>query len=183
MTSHTYDIRDTESLPLQPCIRGCLETLEQGHRFLQSIDDHQYTCSAPPHLSSSIGEHFRHLLDLFHAVRQPTGVIDYNTRRRGHAVERTRHIAISEVEQLRDWLKQLNHANLTLPVRVRTEVSLSQQEACDMMSTIERELTFVALHATHHYALARVAVSLNHIEVSDNFGFAPATVSYLREKN
>ncbi|MEI8631441.1 hypothetical protein P4S72_03500 [Vibrio sp. PP-XX7] len=170
----TYRLTNTQVIP------GCIEILEQGVQFLASINDEQYTYAAPPHVTSSIGEHFRHLIDLFQAIYQADHVIDYNYRRRGHAVETSRHLALNEIAELIQWLQQYNETDLKTPVHLLTEVSLTQTHACEMTSTLERELTFAALHATHHFAMTKVTISLCQIEVSDTFGYAPTTASYLR---
>mgnify|MGYP005989535383 CR=1 FL=1 len=160
---------------------GCIEALEQGNECLKSLSDDQYNWAAAPHITSTIGEHFRHLLDLFHAINLANGkVIDYNFRRRGHAVEKSREAAIKEIEHLIHWLEQMNRAELITPVNILTEVSMTKTQAYSMASTLERELTFVALHANHHFAMAKVTISLLDLEASDSFGFAPNTLSYLR---
>ena len=58
----------SQSMPSQTVI-GCLETLNQGLEFLERLSPEDYTFVAAPHVTSSIGEHYRHWLDLFHAIR------------------------------------------------------------------------------------------------------------------
>lgn len=160
---------------------GCIEALEQGNECLKSLSDDQYNWAAAPHITSTIGEHFRHLLDLFHAINLANGkVIDYNFRRRGHAVEKSRETAIKEIDHLIHWLEQINRDELVAQVHILTEVSMTETQAHSMTSTLERELTFVALHANHHFAMAKVTISLLDLKVSDSFGLAPNTLSYLR---
>ncbi|SMS01044.1 hypothetical protein VIM7927_02321 [Vibrio mangrovi] len=170
--------------PPQPTVatQGCIETLEQGYQFLQSITDEQYCYAAPPHITSTVGQHFRHLLDVFQAIYHADGIIDYNQRRRGDTVETSRQKAIAEIDEFIHWLNWIEPASLTKPVRMLTEVSLTQTEVCEMMSTQERELTFAALHATHHFAMAKATLSLHHVETDDALGYAPTTASYLRGK-
>ena len=170
---------------------GCIEALEQGLDCLASLSDEQYLATAKPHVTSTIGEHFRHLLDLFHAIYnahhkngersdQVADVIDYNLRRRGHTVETSRQRAVSEITHFIHWLEGITEAELKAPVELVTEVSMTHQQAQAMSSTLERELTFVALHANHHFAMAKVTISLLGMSVSEDFGLAPATLSYLR---
>ena len=64
-----------------------------------------------------------------------------------------------------------------------SEVTLSETQSCEMTSSLEREFTFAALHATHHFAMAKVTISLLDQEcegVDENFGIAPATLTYLK---
>lgn len=160
---------------------GCIEALEQGNECLKSLSDDQYNWAAAPHVTSTIGEHFRHLLDLFHAINLANGkVIDYNFRRRGHTVEKSRETAIKEIDHLIDWLEQMSRTELASPVNILTEVSMTETQTHSMASTLERELTFVALHANHHFAMAKVIISVLNLNVSESFGLAPNTLSYLR---
>ena len=179
-----------------PVALGCIETLEQGSEFLNALNDEQYLWSAKPHVSSTIGEHFRHLLDLFHAVyeastfvnlasqskknHQPT--IDYNFRRRGHDVEVSRSQAIKELTYFIQWLETIREDELKKTVSLLTEVSLLQTDTHLMTSTFERELTFASLHANHHFAMSKVTTSLMNLDVCESFGYAPATLTYLRGK-
>jgi len=185
---HTHEALLGRDLPV---IQGCIEALEQGLECLTSLTDEQYLATAKPHVTSTIGEHFRHLLDLFHAVynahnknseqsKHSTSVIDYNLRRRGHTVETSRQRAISEITHFIHWLEGVTEGELKASVELVTEVSMTHQQAQVMASTLERELTFVALHANHHFAMTKVTISLLGINVSEDFGLAPTTLSYLR---
>ncbi|MBW3697430.1 DinB family protein [Vibrio sp. T187] len=162
-------------------IQGAVDILRQGLHFLSDISDEDYTYKAKPHVDSSIGEHFRHTLDLFHAlILQENQQINYNTRRRGHDIETSRAIALEEIKYISDWLEQLNPTALTNPVTIETEVSLNNQVCQSMTSSLEREITFAALHANHHYAMMKVIATFLQVQVTNTFGFAPTTTSYLR---
>jgi len=169
----------SQSLSSQTII-GCLETLNQGLEFLDRLSPEDYTSVAAPHMNSSIGEHYRHWLDLFHAIRLDCDKIDYNVRRRGHCVEREINTAKDEIKQLIEWLFVLPANRLDQTVTVETEVLLSQTCAEEVQSSLARELTFAALHATHHFAMIKVTSSLRGIASDTGFGLAPATATYQR---
>ncbi|MEF1290112.1 hypothetical protein [Vibrio sp. M260118] len=170
---------NTQACPSQAVV-GCIETLNQGYEFLETLNQQDYVFVAQPHVSSSIGEHFRHWLDLFHAIRLEPSKIDYNVRRRGHSVERNLDIAKQEICELIDWLCELPADELHQPVSVETEVMLSQTYVEEVSSSFVRELTFAALHATHHFAMAKVVASLRGVESDSRFGVAPTTATYQR---
>ncbi|AIS57719.1 hypothetical protein TW78_17710 [Vibrio coralliilyticus] len=159
---------------------GCIETLNQGYEFLETLQPEDYTYIAQPHVSSSIGEHYRHWLDLFHAIRLDRDKIDYNVRRRGHNVERDINVAKQEIAELIEWLFGLPANELNQPVQVETEVMLSQTHVEEVTSTFVREITFAALHATHHFAMAKVVASLRGVASDSHFGVAPTTATYQR---
>lgn len=172
-----------DSAPVLPVQQGCLDTLQQGLNFLQSLEDRHYVHVAAPHVTSSIGEHFRHLLDVFQAIVKGDNCIDYNLRRRGHAVETCRSQAMAEMTEIMAWVSAKSNTELKAPVTVISEVTLSETLSCEMTSSLEREFTFAALHASHHFAMAKVSISLLDRQcdgVDENFGIAPATLTYLK---
>ncbi|WP_394182648.1 DinB family protein [Marinomonas posidonica] len=174
-------------------IQGCIDSLKQGEAFLASLTSEQYLASAEPYVTSSIGEHFRHILDVYRGVylgvyskevgaclsTHQARVIDYNQRRRGHRVETCRLQALAEIEELLAWLECLTLDDVKAPVQVISEVSVSQTQSAQMCSTLERELTFIALHANHHFAMTKVTMTLLGRHVAADFGFAPATLTYM----
>ncbi|ETI62329.1 hypothetical protein [Marinomonas profundimaris] len=165
-------------------IEGCLEVLSQASRCLEVFGDDDYRSSATPYVTSTIGEHFRHWLDVFKAIHHANypanSVIDYNQRRRGHAIETSRFMAQSEIAELTDWLACLSESELKKSVSIITEVALSHTQACCMSSTLEREITFAALHANHHFAMIKVTANLMNKPIDADFGIAPATATFLR---
>ncbi|BFM49796.1 hypothetical protein [Marinomonas sp. THO17] len=168
-------------------VQGAIDTLEQGRNFLSDLTDEMYQGTAKPYVDSSIGEHFRHLLDMYQVLLvMGTGgldknLIDYNQRRRGHLVESCRYQAILETEQLIDRLEKLELNDIKQSVQVLSEVSVCGCQSAAMSSTLERELTFVSLHANHHFAMTKVVVNLLGGQTQYDFGYAAATLSYMRK--
>lgn len=167
---------------LDSCVTGNMDVIEQGIILLGTLSDDEYQHVATPYVNSSIGEHFRHSLDLYFSLmnEQQTGIIDYDFRRRGSQVEECRTTALREFEHIKQWLLALRSGDIYRHVEVKTEVSLHQQYSEQLTSSMARELIFVAAHAIHHYALIRVSALYCNADVSADFGIAPATASYLR---
>ncbi len=166
--------------PMHSVLLGGLEALEQAQELLGALNQTQYSYVALPHFSSSIGEHFRHWLDLFHALQSEPTRVNYNLRRRGHPVERQLKTAHSEIAEIKQWMIGLTQEQLSQSVVVETETQLSCQACCELDSTFARELTFATLHATHHFAMAKVIASLQGIEMDAQIGVAPTTATHLR---
>lgn len=167
---------------LDSCVTSNMDVIDQGITLLGSLSDDDYQHVASPYVNSSIGEHFRHSLDLYCSLmnEQKTGIIDYDFRRRGAAVEECRTTALRELKHIKQWLMALRSGDIYRHVEVKTEVSLHQQYSEQLTSSMARELIFVAAHAIHHYALIRVSALFCNANVSADFGIAPATASYLR---
>ena len=163
-------------------IASQLEILLQARRYLSQVEPRRYTEVRRPRFQSSAGEHMRHVLDHYQAIRRglDTGEVDYTRRRRGDAVERDPNAALTEVEQLRGWLAELAPAALERPLTVVTEVSISEQLVRRLPSSGLRELAFAGSHAVHHYAQLRQIAFEQGWRLDEAFGLAPATASHLR---
>lgn len=168
-----------------PSVSGNLEAIEQGLALLHALNDQNYTYSAPPYVESGTGEHLRHIVDMYQALmNEPrVGVVDYDCRRRGAPVERERAAGINALHTIRQWLLSLDPDQLETPVTILSEASVTSRQICEMRSTLRRELLFVASHTIHHFALIRVVTLYLDVKTDDEFGYAPATASYLRQQN
>ena len=168
----------------QLVLQGAIEVLTQASSILSQITNEQYRTRPDQGTRSSIGEHFRHLIDLFSAVlcSRTSGMVDYDQRSRGAAVERNREIAISNCESLMSSISELDEVLLGKRVELKTEVCLSESLSVVLPSSFQRELVFAAAHAVHHFAIIReIALGLG-CELSKDFGLAPATMSFLRSQ-
>lgn len=164
-----------------PLVRANLEGVEQALQLLGQLDNAQYIYIAAPYVQSSIGAHLRHINDMYFALMSyPQGVIDYDQRRRGASVETQREVGIDELQAIKRWLLTLEVQDLTTPVTIKSETSIYQQQICQMSSSLQRELLFVASHTTHHFSVMRVNAEACQIKTDDIFSYAPATASYLR---
>ncbi len=165
-------------------ILGNIEALDQGIHLLASLNDEQYTFVDSQYIQSSIGQHFRHVIDIYMALvmGQGAGHIDYDIRRRGAEVERSRTQAISELEHVKRHItRYLNGDGVaTASVNIKTEVSITKTHSVTISSPLIRELVFTSSHAVHHYALISVIAKIQGVELDEFLGVAPATASFLR---
>ncbi len=164
-------------------ILGSIEVLHQLVQFIQQLDDDCYSCSPQPLFDSPIGNHVRHILDIYQGLMQDKhSLIDYDQRRRGGAVETKRSEALKELVVIENWLMALDSDEFETVKIIKTEVCLSQQNSEKFTSTFGRELCFASSHATHHLALlVAIAKSMN-IKINGQLGIAPATATFLRKQ-
>ncbi len=167
---------------LCPSITGNLEAIEQGLAFFQHCKQSDYTYSAKPYVDSSMGQHLRHILDLYRAVINAAniGVVDYDARRRGAKVETELSVGVRELTEIKEWLLSLDEDKLDHPLPILSEATLATQQICEMTSSLRRELLFTASHTIHHYAMIKTIGKHRNIELNESFGFAPSTSTYLR---
>jgi len=170
-------------------IVGNIEAIDQGIELVGKLTDSQYCHVAAPYVQSSIGQHFRHVVDMFFAIvaSSSEGIIDYDRRRRGAAIETERQAALNELAQAREAMQGLlSEIELLLeqpPVAIKSEVTIEQTHSVVINSTTLRELIFTSSHAVHHYALISVIAKLQGISLDKNVGIAPATATFLRNES
>jgi uncharacterized damage-inducible protein DinB len=168
-------------------VEGNHEVLQQGSSLIQQLTDAQYTSAVETYACSSIGAHFRHMLDMYLALMpvlvasDRASMIDYDVRRRGAPVESCRHAAIAELDSYRQQLDQYTRS-FDIVVTVKTEVCIESTQHAAVQSTLARELAFVSTHAVHHFALIKVIAKLLGASVDASVGLAPASASFMRSQ-
>ncbi len=159
-----------------------IEVLEQVKQLINSCNDKTYTASSL-YTTSSIGQHVRHIID--HIIVFKSGIsdgyIDYNIRSRGGLIETSLTQANEQLEKLIDWLANTNLKSES--IQVISEVSVNQQKNIQVESNIEREVVYLINHTIHHIAYASLVAKQLDINVEQQLGLAPATVSYVSANN
>jgi len=135
-----------------------------------------YVTKPLPHVSGSIGEHVRHVLDHVAAcaAARPHGALTYDTRERGTTVETDPGAALRTILRLKAMLAGMTDEHLAAPVIVASVLSRGDP-AVSARSTLSRELAFVVNHTVHHQALIAMLLAVIGVETPDAFGLAPST--------
>jgi uncharacterized damage-inducible protein DinB len=145
---------------------------------VDALSDGQYVDSAIPGVSGSIGGHVRHCLDHVRALELAltSGVVNYDARERDTRVEHDRTLAWSLLMSARRRVAALPSTVLMRPGVVRT---LMQAGAAplEVLSSLEREVSFVIAHTIHHCATIAVLAGATADRFPSRFGFAPSTPS------
>ncbi len=144
-------------------------------RVLAQLNTAQYT--APSHYLSggTIGQHLRHILELYQCLLQgyESGMVNYEKRERNKRIEQDIHFAAGIMQQL---LTGINLADKPLTLEVTPGMNT---DAVNIHSNFNRELLYNMEHTIHHMALIKVALhELTDIKVPDSFGVAPSTLQY-----
>ncbi len=153
--------------------------------MLETIDDVTYTKTMSPFFMSSIGAHMRHILDHFTAIENgmETNLVDYDKRRRDSVYETNIDEAIRKTKEVKLWLKSLAAAQIERDINIKTEINFLERESIIVKSSVSRELAFVLSHTVHHFSMIDIALKMQGVSMEENFGLAPATISYLKKKN
>ena len=143
---------------------------------VDSLTDGQYADSAIAGVSGSVGGHVRHCLDHVRALERAieSGVVDYDARQRDALIELDRTLAWSLLLSARRRVAVLPPSVLERPVVVRTRMHDGMPPR-EVLSSLEREVSFVIAHTIHHCATIAVLAGVTPERLPRRFGIAPST--------
>lgn len=157
-------------------IQAVRHTLDEIDHFLSQVSADQYNYPCPQLSGSTIGQHTRHIIELFECLinQYNEGTINYDNRCRNPLTETLPDYARECVEKVR---KSINKPD--------KQLMLAQRIACEhitLQSNYHRELLYNLEHCIHHQALIKVAtVGMRDLQVHENFGVAPSTIEFKKQ--
>lgn len=154
-------------------INSVQNNLNEIISLLNQLSEEQY-CEHHLELSNaSIGQHTRHIIELFQCLTESYNdeVVNYDLRKRNTTIEISISYAIKAIEEL---ILNINHPNKNMKV---------EQGINTVQLSIEtnyfRELLYNLEHSIHHQALIKVALlKFPHVRINENFGVAKSTIEY-----
>lgn len=152
------------------------KTLNELSDLLSQLLADDYTCQCHGLSNATIGEHTRHIIELFQCLENQyeKGVINYDSRKRDYTIQTSIEAAKSAIETIKNNLEKPNK-NLILR-------QVIDGETLEIESNYNRELLYNLEHCIHHQALIKVAVLQNDaIKIDENFGVARSTIEYRRQ--
>lgn len=168
------------TMPLQT---GNLESLDQMIMFIDSLSESEYQYIPTPLFDSSIGQHLRHIVDLFLALMNGANEeINYDIRRRGAPIETDSNIGLKELNEIRDWISKITEDDINQNTLIHTETALHTQQTDTFKSSFGRELCFASSHLVHHLAIMAAIAKMAGKNVDSTLGLAPATATFVREQ-
>jgi len=126
--------------------------------------------------NSTIGEHTRHIIELFEQLLSgyETENINYDNRKRDIRIQENIDFA---TERIANIIQQLERKNKQL---LLTTVYNNQKISID--STYYRELIYNIEHCIHHQAIIKIALlHFGKTEIAENFGIAKSTIEYRKQ--
>ena len=158
--------------PIQHVFVQLSETLNQ-------LTNEEYMQPSRILLSATIGQHVRHIIELFQCLEKgyDEGIVNYEKRKRDYEIETNKELATALLKAV--------YQNVERPNK---EIVLEAEDYCDTMevasipSNYYRELAYNLEHTIHHMALIRVGVNeVSSIELPDEFGVAYSTIKYRKQ--
>ncbi len=154
---------------------GTFKMTRQIIDLLDKIEESDYSKSVAIFSGSTLGNHFRHILDFYNCLLNgfAAGLIDYSCRERNATIETQPLAAKKAFEQVNIALEKLEEQQL---IQIRSDFSGHIRPILN--STIGRELMFAFDHALHHLAIIKMGLmaSFPHIHVDENLGVSPSTL-------
>ncbi|WP_310556866.1 DinB family protein [Flavobacterium sp.] len=151
-------------------------TLNELKNVLNQLSDENYTKPIANLGNSSIGQHNRHIIELFQGLllSYDSGILNYDNRARNNKIETNRDFANQTINAIICDLEKPNK-NITLH-------QLLQEEIISIETNYFRELLYNLEHCIHHQALIKVALyEMNEVNIDKNFGVAPSTIEYKKQ--
>lgn len=141
--------------------------------MLNQLSYDEYSSAIPILGNSSLGEHVRHILEMFHQLNQgyQMGMVNYDKRERNKQIQTDIDYAIEFIACL---IAELNKADKELLLS-----SAYAEQNQSIKSSYNRELIYSIEHCVHHQALLKVGLQALKLDlVSDTFGLAKSTQEY-----
>lgn len=151
-------------------------TLKRLLHVLQDLNLDEYTEKLPLLGDSSIGEHTRHIIELFQVLKAgySHGVINYDDRQRDVRIQTNIDVAMEAIAHLISDISQPNK-DLILHTLNHNNRPFS--------TNYDRELLYNIEHCIHHQAIIRIGLSILEKNTGDEaFGVAPSTLLYRRQQ-
>ena len=148
-------------------------TLSELQKVLKQLSVQDYTKPIQNLGNSSIGQHNRHIIELFQCLLNgyESGVLNYDNRSRNLLIENNIEYANESIDYIISALGK--------PNKIMTLHQLLNNETVTIKTNYFRELLYNLEHCIHHQALIKVALyEMNNINVDSNFGVAPSTIEY-----
>jgi hypothetical protein len=146
---------------------------------LEQLSVQEYVQPCKTLSDHTIGQHVRHIIELFQCLEQgyESGTVNYEKRKRDLQIETDKDLA--------DSLLRSIHQNLE-----RADKVLVLEAAYDEHSDIPvqigtnyyREVAYNLEHTIHHMALIRIGINeVADIALPENFGVASSTVKHKQQ--
>ena len=146
---------------------------------LSQLSPPQYSQPCTTLFSNTIGQHVRHIIELFQCLENgyQSGIVNYEKRKRDTLIETDKELAGNLLLEIH---RGLSKANKTLTLEACYDEH--QNEPIAIETNYYREIAYNLEHTIHHMALIRVGITeISTIQLPDDFGVASSTVKYRKQ--
>ena len=158
---------------LQQAIRAIFGQLTN---LLDQLTPAQYIHPGKLLSQSSIGQHVRHVIELFTCLEDgyASGTVNYEKRKRDRRIETEKALAVAMLETIVAGLDKENRF-----LRLEATYNDAHDEPLQFDTNYYREIAYNLEHAIHHMALIKVGIGeVSNMAMPDTFGVAPSTLKH-----
>jgi uncharacterized damage-inducible protein DinB len=161
------------------CREGNQQIIQQMTDLLKTLDNQIYAQPLEVFRGSSIGQHFRHILDFYLCLLRgiADGTVDYARRERNLQAETDVEFVKQAFYQVAEQIEQVSEQQR---LQVRGDFSIQTEQRPELLSSVGRELMFAYDHAVHHLAMIKIgiAAAAPAVLLDQNLGVAPSTLKH-----
>ncbi|HET9826182.1 MAG TPA: hypothetical protein VFP87_12670 [Chitinophagaceae bacterium] len=160
-------------MQLQQTVKNIFVQLSES---LHQLSDAQYVQPSKTLFNATIGQHVRHIIELFICLEKgyETGVINYEKRKRDLIIEMSKDFANELLQKIYSGLEKPNKKLL-----LESNYDEHAEEGITVSTNYYREIIYNLEHTVHHMALIRVGINdISTVTVPDSFGVASSTIKY-----
>ena len=123
---------------------------------LNELTDAEYTQPCKALFNATIGQHVRHIIELFLCLQKgyETGVVNYEKRKRDYKIETEKDFAIRLMQEIYRCVERPN-----IELVMQAEDYGDDASRLDIPTNYYRELAYNLEHTIHHMALIRVGIN------------------------
>jgi len=143
---------------------------------IDQLSGEQYVQPVQTLSNATIGQHVRHIIELFICLENgyENGTVNYEKRKRDYTVETNKALAIQLLHAI---AAGLGKPNKTLMLEAGYD-DLSE-DVVTIETNYLREVVYNLEHTVHHMALIRVGImALSEIALPEGYGVASSTIKY-----
>lgn len=155
---------------LIPSIKNSLNELID---LLHQLQNKEYSNPCAELSNASIGEHTRHIIEMFQCLENQYdfGVVNYDKRERNTLIQTNTDFAIQSILEVQNNIEKENK-------KIELQQIIDGEEI-RIESNYFRELLYNLEHCIHHQALIKVAIlQCENVQIDANFGVARSTIEY-----
>jgi len=160
-------------MQLQQSVRNVFVQLSES---LHHLSDEQYVQQSKTLFKATIGQHVRHIIELFVCLEAgyESGLVNYEKRKRDILIEKNKDFAQVLLQKIYNGLERPNKKLL-----LESNYDEHNIETITVATNYYREIIYNLEHTVHHMALIRVGINeVSNMKLPANFGVASSTVKH-----
>lgn len=157
----------------------CINNINELITLADKLNPSQYTQALSYLSGSSIGQHFRHIIEIYQSLIYGLkhDEINYDERARNSQLETDLELAKTSLGEI---ILNLNQINGNKIMTLKGDYACDKSAEINVITSLYREMAYNLEHAIHHQALIRVGLKSLNLEnlIDHTFGVAPSTLRY-----